>query len=321
MPEETHSQTSSPLPPTGPGPETVLVLKVDIDTKVGFTEGVPRLLETFSRLGIRASFFVAMGPDHSGRALKRLFRPGFLAKQLHSGAASAYGPLTMLYGLVLPGPIIAEQAPGLIERCLELGHEVGLHGWDHVFWHDHLRSLEPARVRLELGRAWRLYRRLTGLAPAAFAAPGWQITGPALEALLEMGVSHLSCTRGRHPFRPRVGGRTLPLLELPTTLPTFDEALCLPGIDPGNLAAYLADCLRPGRINVFTMHGEVEGRALLGVFGDFCRILLGRGVRFLRLVDAARRVLAAGPVPGRELDWIQVPGRAYQVAAPRDEGP
>ncbi len=318
MPEETLSNIP---PPTASSPETSLVLKVDIDTKVGFTDGVRRLLALFSRLGIRASFFIAMGPDHSGRALKRILRPGFLAKQLHSGAASAYGPLTMLYGLLLPGPIIARQAPGLINRCLNQGHEVGLHGWDHVYWHDRLRSLEPERVRLELGRAWRLYRRLTGLAPAAFAAPGWQITGPALEALVEMGITHLSCTRGRRPFRPRVGGRTLPILELPTTLPTFDEALCLAGINPGNLAAYLAECLRPGEINVFTMHGEVEGRALMGVFHDFCRILLGRGVRFLRLVDAARRVLAAGPVPSRELGWIEVPGRAYQVAAPRGEEP
>ena len=37
--------------------------------------------------GVPASFFVAMGPDHSGRAIRRLFtHKGFLQKMLRTGA-------------------------------------------------------------------------------------------------------------------------------------------------------------------------------------------------------------------------------------------
>jgi peptidoglycan/xylan/chitin deacetylase (PgdA/CDA1 family) len=292
-------------------PETArLVLKVDVDTQVGLVRGVPRLLELLDRLGHRASFYVAMGPDNSGRALRRLVRPGFLAKQLRSGAAGAYGLKTMLYGLALPGPNIARSAPDRLRAVLAAGHELGLHGWDHVFWHDRLRGLEPGRVRVELVRAWALFRELTGLEPASFAAPGWQADDKAFLALEGLGLSHVSCTRGRFPFRPVAGGRMLRLLELPTTLPSLDELLAA-GVAPERAAGRLAGLVGPG-LNVFTLHAEVEGRAFRGVLEELLRRLADRGVSLVRLVDAARQ--EAGRAPAGRAAWGRLPGRAYQVA-------
>ncbi len=302
-----------PVTPSERDASTKVALKVDVDTKVGLLAGVRNLADLLGELGLKASFFIAMGPDHSGRALKRLFWPGFLRKQLSSGAASAYGPITMLYGLVLPGPIIAEAAPGLFNRLIAEGHEVGLHGWDHVFWHDRLRGLSDTRTRRELDRAAGLFRAITGMDPATFASPGWQITGRALAAMAEMGITHVSCTRGRSPFRPLRRGRALPLVELPTTMPSMDEALSLPGVTPANVGQWLADQVRPARLNVFTLHGEVEGRALLPAFRAFLTTLMARGASFPRLVDAALEA-AASPLPAEEIVWGQVPQRAYEVS-------
>lgn len=292
---------------------TSLVLKVDVDTKVGLVQGVPCLAEMFGRLGVKASFFVAMGPDHSGWALARLRKPGFLRKQMRSGAAGAYGLRTMLYGLLLPGPIIAASAPEVLKNLRAQGHEVGVHGWDHVFWHDRLRTLEPVRVRAQLGRAWRLYKEIMGQAPASFASPGWQITDDALLALVEMGISHISCTRGRGPFRPLAAGLALPIVELPTTLPTLDEVLGRGGTTLANAAERLAALVQPGRLNVYTLHGEVEGRAQAPVLDEFIGRLQEQGVRFLRLVEAAAEAAAAG-LPGEAIAWAEVPGRAGEVA-------
>jgi peptidoglycan/xylan/chitin deacetylase (PgdA/CDA1 family) len=292
---------------------TRLVLKVDVDTKVGLLDGTRRLCDTLGELGLLASFFVAMGPDHSGRALKRVFRPGFLKKQMHSGAASAYGPVTMLYGLLLPGPIIAQSAPGLLNRLINEGHEVGLHGWDHVYWHDRVRYLDPARTRRQLELAAGLFRQITGLNPATFASPGWQVNDAALLAMAAMGLSHVSCTRGSHPFRPLVAGRVLPLIELPTTMPSLDEVLSLAQVNPANAGRYLADQVRPGRLNVFTLHGEVEGRQMAPVLRQFLNILLERGVVFQRLVDAALQA-AQGPLPAEGIAWSTVPNRAGELA-------
>ena len=291
-----------------------LVLKVDVDTAVGLTDGVRRLADIMAALGVKASYFISMGPDNSGRALKRVFRPGFLRKQLNSGAAGAYGPLTMCYGILLPAPIIGKKAPGLFNRLINEGHEVGLHGWDHVFWHDRLKNLSARRTEEQLDLACGLFHDITGFSPVTFASPGWQITETALSAMVERGISHVSCTRGESPFRPLVNGRALPVVELPTTLPTMDEVLGGGGVGPDEAGAALAEKVIPGRLNVFTMHAEVEGRQMAPAFTDFCRRLLDRGVRFVRLVDAAQEAAAAGPLPVDRVCFGPQPGRAYDVS-------
>jgi hypothetical protein len=40
-----------------------LAIKVDVDTRIGLREGVPRLLELLRRYGVKASFFVSFGAD------------------------------------------------------------------------------------------------------------------------------------------------------------------------------------------------------------------------------------------------------------------
>ena len=61
---------------------TTLAVKVDVCTYAGLKNGVPALLRLFDEIDLRASFFVTFGPDHSGRAIRRIFRRGFLTKML-----------------------------------------------------------------------------------------------------------------------------------------------------------------------------------------------------------------------------------------------
>src|ERR1035437_6148704 len=92
-----------------------IALKVDVDTYAGTRDGVPRLLETLERFGIHATFYFSMGPDNTGKSIRRIFtRKGFLRKQLRTGAPSIYGIKTMLYGTLLPAPMIAESYPDVL---------------------------------------------------------------------------------------------------------------------------------------------------------------------------------------------------------------
>ena len=87
-----------------------VALKVDCDTLEGTREGVPRLLEMFAARGIRATFFFTLGPDRSGVAVRRVFtRKGFLRKMIRSRAPALYGWRTMLYGTLLPAPMIGRR--------------------------------------------------------------------------------------------------------------------------------------------------------------------------------------------------------------------
>ena len=79
----------------------------------GARQGVPRLTRMLDeREGVTATFFIAMGPDNSGRAILRVFKnPGFLTKMRRTRAVSMYGLRTVLSGTLLPARPIALAFP------------------------------------------------------------------------------------------------------------------------------------------------------------------------------------------------------------------
>lgn len=286
-------------------------LKIDVDTYVGLRDGVPALARALERRGVHASFYVACGPDHSGRAVRRVFKPGFLAKMRRTNAPSLYGWRTLLYGTLLPGPQIAASFPDLLRRLLDGGHEVGVHGYDHVYWHDRLAVLDAGAVEAEMRRGLDTFARLLGRPAEAFAAPGWQCTVASLGVIDAAALRYHSCTRGRAPYRPSVDGRVFGTPEIPTTWPTLDEVYGRVATAPRALADYYLGELRDG-LNVHTMHAEVEGRALL----PHCEVLLdalGERATFVRLIDEAAG-LDAAKLPVCPLRQGRVPGRAGTVA-------
>ena len=113
-----------------------LSLRVDVDTLEGSLKGIPALLRMLDRHGMQASFYFCFGPDNSGKAIRRIFRKGFLDKMRRTGATRLYGFRTMMYGVLLPAPIIWKQAAAQMRQAREAGHEVAIHGWDHVQYHD-----------------------------------------------------------------------------------------------------------------------------------------------------------------------------------------
>lgn len=263
-----------------------LGLKVDVCTYAGLRNGVPALLRLFDELGLCASFFVAMGPDHSGRAIRRVFRPGFLAKMRRTNAVSTYGWRTVLYGTLLPGPQIARSCGEILRRAAAAGHEVAMHGYDHVYWQDRLPRLPAAAVAAELARARTAYEDILGTAPAAFGAPGWQCTATSFAAEDAIGLAYHSDTRGRAPFLPVVNGRRFTTPEIPTTLLTLDETYGRVGTSPEAIADYYTTQLRPG-LNVYTAHAEMEGLAQLPHLRAFLTMIRPQ-VPVHRLTDIAR---------------------------------
>jgi len=89
-------------------------LKVDVDTLRGTREGVPRLTALFKKLNVDATFYFSVGPDHTGRAMRRVFRKGFAQKVARTSVLKHYGLKTLLYGVLLPGPDIGREAGAII---------------------------------------------------------------------------------------------------------------------------------------------------------------------------------------------------------------
>ncbi|NVN92746.1 MAG: 4-deoxy-4-formamido-L-arabinose-phosphoundecaprenol deformylase [Desulfuromonadales bacterium] len=291
--------------------DTIVALKVDVDTFVGTRDGVPALLEDLGRFAARATFYFSLGPDNSGKALRRIFtRKGFLQKQLRSKAPSAYGLRTMLYGTLLPAPMIGASFPEPLRRVERQGHEVGIHCWDHVRWHDYLPRFSRSETAGELERAANQFIEIFGHAALTIAAPGWTVSPDSLELQDAMGLSHCSDSRGRHPFYPVMGGRRYATLQIPTTLPTADEILGQNGISPATLPDYYLDSLQEG-LNVLTVHAEMEGGAIRPSFVALLERLAARGIRCVTLREAAELIRNA---PDCHLYMGELPGRAGQVA-------
>jgi len=285
-----------------------VALRVDVCTRRGLAEGVPRLLELFRRLDVAASFFVTMGPERSGTAIRRAWRPSFVLKMLRTNPLRLYGLRALLAGTLLPARPVGAGAPGLLRDIAAAGHEVAPHGWDHFGWQDRVDRLDASALRRELTAAARAYEAALGTPPTASAAPGWRMTDAALLVQEELGLAYASDVRGRAPFRPRVDGGPLKTIQLPTTMPTMDELLGRVADVEGALSAALGDGL-----NVFTVHAEVEGGPLLARFGAWLAAVRRAGRRVLRvreLADAAR----AHPVPEAAVSRGHVAGRSGWVA-------
>jgi undecaprenyl phosphate-alpha-L-ara4FN deformylase len=293
-----------------------LGLKVDIDTLGGLTEGVPALLEILSARDIRASFFVALGPDNSGRAVFRVFRQqGFLEKMLRTRAPSVYGFRTMFYGTFLPAPMIGAAAPGVLPQLKAAGHEVGLHGYDHVRWHDRLLFMTREEVDHEIQQAQAAFADIVGAPATSFAAPGWQASETSRAALAAAGFLYASDTRGTAPFFPRFGARVSPLLEVPTTLPTLDEVLGLNGCTVEDFFGLILSRLATGQPQILTLHAELEGGPFQEAFARFLDLGLARGVTFFRLADWAQDLLHRHQdIPTAPVYQGRLPGRAGTVS-------
>ncbi len=244
-----------------------LALKIDVDTYRGTLAGVPRLVEILRRNQAGATFLFSLGPDHTGRAIKRVFRPGFMKKVGRTSVMSHYGLLTLMYGTVLPGPDIGRRAAGILRATRDAGFEVGVHCWDHVKWQDGVVAAGAAWTEAEMQKAIKRYTQVFGEAPRAIGAAGWQTNVHGLRLTQRLGFDYASDTRGRHPFMPVWNGEIVRCPQLPTTLPTADELIGIDGVTADNVDEHLLRLTAAGDSDqVFTLHAELEGMKLSGVF-------------------------------------------------------
>ncbi len=281
-----------------------IAIKIDVDTKRGYNEGVPQMLDIFQKYGIKASFFFSMGPDNSGKAIRRIFRPGFLQKMLRTKAPSTYGLKTIFYGTLLPAPKIVEPNTAPLLRAQSEGHACGIHCWDHVYWQDKVGKLPRQKIAEHLSKACELFLQVTGEKPRFCGAPGWQLSTLSLAVQDEMGFDFCSDVRGYAPFYPVLNGQSYQTIQIPGTMLTMDELLGTNGITDANIVDYwLKECDKEW--NVWTIHAEMEGLSKLSLMDEFIRRALEAGFTFAlleegkNLTDITRCSVYNGTLPGR----------------------
>ena len=294
---------------------TCIGLKVDVDTLRGTREGVPRLAALLKKHGLDATFYFSVGPDHTGRAMRRVFRKGFAQKVARTSVLKHYGLKTLLYGVLLPGPDIARHGGADMRAVRDAGFEVGLHTFDHVRWQDNVARADADWTRVEFERGLGAFERVFGRLPESHAAAGWQINAHVLALERDCGLRFASDTRGGPAFLPVVNGSASTCPQLPTTLPTFDELLGRDGVEESTLAdaVFERSVKAAAALQVFTLHAELEGMLLLGAFEQLLLKWRDAGATVARMGEIHARA-ARGPLPTRAVIQGEIPGRSGLLA-------
>jgi undecaprenyl phosphate-alpha-L-ara4FN deformylase len=287
-----------------------LVLKVDVDTLKGTLEGVPRLIALFQKHQVGATFLFSLGPDHTGRAIKRAFRPGFFQKVRRTNVTSHYGYKTLMYGTLLPGPDIGKLGQAQLRAARDAGFECGIHCWDHVTWQDGVMQADGAWTRLHMTRAIERFQEVFQYAPQVHGAAGWQMNVHALRLTQQLGFAYCSDGRGTHPFRPMVKAEPIDTPQFPTTLPTLDELIGTPRVTERNVAESILSMTQDQRRDhVYTLHAELEGLKLLDVMEQLIVGWKQQGYALTDLGSVARFTEHAA-LPRCAVNWEEIPGRS-----------
>jgi undecaprenyl phosphate-alpha-L-ara4FN deformylase len=286
-----------------------LALKIDVDTYRGTREGVPRLVELLQKHEAGATFLFSLGPDHTGRAITRVFRPGFLGKVGRTSVLSHYGIRTLLYGTLLPGPDIGKRCAPILRSVRDAGFEVGIHTWDHVKWQDGVGTAGEAWTERQMALARDRFREVFAQEPKVHGAAGWQMNVHAYRRTQRFGFDYCSDTRGAHPFMPVCNAEIVACPQLPTTLPTLDELIGLDGVSESTVADALLERTRDPQDHVFTLHAELEGMKLAPAFERLLEGWKEQGYRLVALRDL-HAGLEPAALPLHAVGNGEIPGRS-----------
>jgi peptidoglycan/xylan/chitin deacetylase (PgdA/CDA1 family) len=291
-----------------------LALKIDVETYRGTRDGVPNLLEVLKRQSAQASFFFALGPDRTGRAINRFFRRGFPGNGSHISLIEHYGINTLLYGTLFPSPDIGRSCADILRGVRNQGYEVGIHCFENSRWQDHAAAKDAKWTLHEMQLAVDRFVEIFGESPKAFAAAGWQINRYQLRQNQRFGFDYASDTRGSHPFIPTWDAEIIACPQLPTTLPTLDEIVGRDGITIENVVPHILKLTAEPSASghVFTLRAELEGGKWLSVFEQLLSGWNAQGYDLVSMREYLQSIV--GTLPRHAVRMGEASGRSGMLA-------
>ncbi|MES9957490.1 MAG: hypothetical protein ABW086_10590 [Sedimenticola sp.] len=269
-------------------------IKVEVSSIRGAQQGVPALLRMFEEHDVRASFQLSLGPDYSSHPLKIL--PWFLLSRL-------------------PVERIEAQAAEQLEALSKGDHELGIGPYSVAHWIRGAAYAGEPFTRDAISQSVDAFRRVFNVSPSFFASSDWQINPHLLRLEEELGFACASDVRGRCAFLPSLQNVSSCCIQMPTTLPTFNELLANPSINEHNVHEFLfaesQRVLPDGE--VLSINAEQEGIERLAVLERIIVMWKGSQWDFKTLGELVQST-GSDAVPRHQVGWAEVDGHAGHLA-------
>lgn len=190
-------------------------------------------------------------------------------------------------------------------------HEVGLHAWDHHAWQARSGSWDQQTMVNDIARGLRTLEEIIGQPVICSAAAGWRADQQVVEAKETFHLHYNSDCRGAMPFRPLLESGKPGTVQIPVTLPTWDEVIGRE-VKAEDFNGWLLNRIQRDKgTPVYTIHAEVEGCAWHHDFVDLLKRAAHEGITFCPLSDLLPTSpdalplgqIVRGSIPGRE-GWL-----------------
>tara|TARA_B100000780_G_C21090011_1_gene439272 strand:- start:96 stop:971 length:876 start_codon:yes stop_codon:yes gene_type:complete len=97
----------------------------------------------------------------------------------------------------VPGAVM-EAYPWIVPGLLEIGHEVGLHG----YYHEAMQTLDNAEFDDVMARSLMRFTQQGGTTPVGFRSPSWELAPHQIARIIRPEISYDSSLMGfDHPYR------------------------------------------------------------------------------------------------------------------------
>jgi len=266
----------------------------DVDHHVCVTDGLPRIRQVCSDLGVKNTFFVNMGKSTDlgewlrgiGKSKAKLTDPNSVSLVKKAGWPR------FLKETLLARPV-GLSFPREIEALQSDGHELGLHGgMNHVTWSRRFDRLPDDELEADVRESHAHFQRLFG-APAGFTSPGFRSDPRVMRIVDQLGCAY---DGDRIGGAPALGGAARAHLHW-----TIPVTVCGPGTVPflewhgarGTPDAAVLEALDPflASNGLVVMYGHpcyegVRAELLRKVFER----VLARGFRFVTHAEVATKL-------------------------------
>ena len=268
-------------------------IRVDVDFEIDLIRGIPFLLDLFKEHGVKATFFVTMGPDGFGYNRRRVKSVNYIQRILSLNPfkiVRGFGLFYLIKQILGIKNNVGASHPDILEKIVSEGHELGVHGFDHYQWAENVWCWNKAQVEEDIKKAAAVFRDQRGVDPEVWASPNWRCSEDSLQFIDGFNNEYSADTRGKSPFFPTIGDWKAKTVQLPINLPCLHEVKqFLKTNDENSIIQYVFSHFQE-HYNILCIHGYYEGILARHLFKSFLQEALRKGHEFVPLNQIAKEV-------------------------------